>query len=118
MIKILNLLLALFFYSTSHVHAGVFDSFKKPSELILNQKDCWLFSEYRSGQMIEGKFVYRNQLILGEFIKLGKDKVSFKNLSYLEPGETRPDIALFITKDGKQINASMNNGRIILSCNL
>jgi len=115
---IFNLILVLSFYSTTHTYAGILDSFKDPSELILNQRDCWLYSEYRNGQMINGKFIINEYRVLGEFTKLDKKRVTFKRFNF-EPGETPPELLLNVAKEGKRINASLPiNGRTILSCSL
>lgn len=116
--KVCRIVIAIFLYLINYANAGVFDNFKDPSELIMNQKNCWFYSEYRQGQMIDGKFVFNNYKIFAEFKKLDKNKVFFKKLWNLDPGETPPETILTVHRDGKRLSAFSPNGNIILNCTL
>lgn len=115
MSKYLGLIFFVFF--SCSVNAGILDAFSDPSTQILNQKNCWLFSEIRRGQMIEGKFIFNNQKILADFKKLDKNRVVFRRLFNLDPGETPSEIVLLVHKQDKNISASFSDGRVVLNCN-
>ncbi len=108
---------ALLALSSSLASASIFDSFKDPSDLIQNQKKCWYFNQVQ-GEMVDGKFLYANIRVLAEFKKLGKDRLSFKRIVNIEEGETAPTLVLSLSKKNNQINASLPNGTVVLTCSL
>ena len=98
---------------SGNAYAGLFDSFKDPSTLILNQKDCRLGQA--SGEIVNGNFIVRGVAVIAILKKIDKSRISFENLNTSEV--SRP-IILNVEIVNKQISVSLPDGRRVISCNI
>lgn len=103
----------LFLLISTNVNAGLFDSFKDPATLILNQKDCRLGQA--SGEIVNGNFIVRGIAVIAILKKIDKTRISFENLNTSEI--SRP-IVLNVQVIDKQITVSLSDGRRLISCNV
>ncbi|MEO0048648.1 MAG: hypothetical protein RLZZ410_1607 [Pseudomonadota bacterium] len=115
--SIFSILIAISLISIKSASAGLLDGFKDSSDLMLNQKKC-LYVNQVQGEMVDGKFLYRNTRVIAEFKKLGKERISFKRLVNLDEGETAPVLVLTVYRKNNQLYATISDGTIVLSCSI
>lgn len=106
------ILVALSFFISSAVHANWLNSFKDPTTLILNQRDCFLGAT--AGEMVDGNFIVGGQAVVAKIKKLDKSRVSYELLR----SEERRVIVLDVVLANKQIVATLPNNRELIICNL
>lgn len=95
---------------SANAYAGLFDSFKDPATLILDQKDCQLGQA--NGEIVKGNFIFRGATVVAKLKKVDKNRVSY------ESDLTQQPLVLNVKMDNKQLFASLPNGRVIIACNL
>ncbi len=91
-------------------HASVLDSFRDPSTVILNQKDCYLGST--KGEIADGNYIVNNLVIVARLKKLDEARVSY------ESSITERPLLLRVEISNKQISAYMPNNQPLIICNL
>ncbi|AKD25162.1 hypothetical protein CL55_00008290 [Polynucleobacter duraquae] len=105
-----SFLLVLLF--SCNAHAGLFDSFKDPATLILNQKQCFIGGN--AGEMINGDFIVNGVAVIFKLKKLDKNRVSFERMR----NEDSAPFVANVKVMGSQINTFAPNGSVLIYCNL
>lgn len=109
----MKLILVIFsVFISANVSAGIFDAFKDPATLILNQKDCYLASS--SGEIVDGSYIVKGVAIIVKLKKLDKNRLSFEYTST----ETSAPFVARVEVVGKQIKTLAPNGSPLIYCNL
>ena len=103
-------LLALLF--SGNTYAGLFDSFKDPATLILNQKQCFIGSN--AGEMINGDFIVNGVAVIFKLKKLDKNRVTFERMR----NEDSAPFVANVKVMGGQVNTYAPNGSVLIYCNL
>lgn len=106
------ILIAFSFFISTTAHANWLNSFKDPSTLILNQRDCFLGTT--AGEMADGNFIVGGQAVVAKIKKLDKSRVSYEMLR----SDERRVIVLDVVLVNKQIVATLPNSRELIICNL
>ncbi len=96
---------------STNVYAGLFDSFKDPATLILNQKDCRL-GNYPA-EIIDGKLIV-GLGVAAVLKKLDKNRITYENQN-TNPKSTA--VLIVEVRDG-WVQAGYTQERIFLGCRL
>ena len=95
-----------------NANAGLFDSFKDPASLILNQKSCFL--GLGSGEIVDGNYIVNGVAIVVNLKKLDKNRASFD----ASRGNAASPFVVKVEVVGKQIKTFAPDGRELIYCNL
>ena len=98
---------------TGNAYAGLFDSFKDPATLILNQKNCQIGQA--AGEIVNGSFIVRGIAVVAVLKKIDKSRISYERLS---TDEIHRPIILNVEVGNKQIAVNLPDGRRLISCNM
>jgi hypothetical protein len=93
-------------------YAGLFDSFKDPATLILNQKDC-LFSNHPV-EIIDGKLIAAGVRVLVILKKLDKNRITYENQN-MEPKRTA---VLIVERKAGTVQAGLSQDNMFIVCKL
>jgi hypothetical protein len=107
--KLFQTLTLLLYFSASFVQAGILDSFKHPSELILNQKNCQ-FGNGKKIEIVNGQVIVNNAMIVASIKKVDNSRVAFN----FEDDNTL--IILSISKTKDTLTAIAPSKRILIEC--
>lgn len=99
-------------FISANASAGIFDAFKDPATLILNQKSCYLGSG--SGEIVDGNYIVNGVAIVVRLKKLDKNRLSFQSMG----AEAPAPFVVNVRVDGKQVITYAPNGSPLIYCNL
>lgn len=102
----------LYIFISATASAGIFDLFKDPATLILNQKDCYLASG--AGEIVDGSYIVKGVAIVVKLKKLDKNRLSFESLG----SEGSAPFVVNVRVEGKQVITYAPNGSTLIYCNL
>lgn len=108
----MNKLIFLSLLISTNVNAGLFDSFKDPATLILNQKNCRL-GNYPA-EIIDGKLILGGLRVAAVLKKLDKNRITYENQS----SEPKTSAVLTVEIKNGWVQAGYSQDRMFFGCEL
>lgn len=107
----MKFLLLISFLIPLNASAGVLDRFKDNSSLVMNNRNC-NFGNGKEIEITNGAVIVNGAVVVAYISKIDKDRVSF---AFAEDGNP---FVLNLKRKDKYIEATVPNGKILITCNL